>query len=152
MAEAIGASNISQIMDLQANAGNDLTPAYAIYENGNPVRVALFNFASDPSGANDITASVKIGGGALGANATPAQVKVKLVDLFRIHFSSRVLMLRFRYLAASSVAQKYNFTWAGQVIASFHLPHLTKLKGILPLRHLGTSLPRTAASWVTKAS
>jgi len=54
------------------------------------MRVALFNYVSDPTGASDYTASISISGGQM-----PAQVSVK-------------------YLAASSVAQKYNFTWAGQ--------------------------------------
>jgi len=96
MAEALGASNSSQVLDLNANGGNIFTPAYAIYEKGNPVRVALFNFVTDPSGASNITASIAIGGGQTGQpNAVPAQVTVK-------------------YLAASSVSQKGNFTWAGQ--------------------------------------
>lgn len=60
-------------MDLGANGGNEFTPAYAIYENGVPVRVALFNYITDPSGASDYTASVSVG------NATPASVKVKYV-------------------------------------------------------------------------
>ncbi|KAK0453921.1 glycoside hydrolase family 79 protein [Armillaria borealis] len=96
MAEAMGASNVSQILDLNANDGNIFTPAYAIYENGNPVRIALFNYITDSSGASTYTASISIGGGETGqANGTPAQVKVK-------------------YLLADSVSQKYNFRWAGQ--------------------------------------
>lgn len=78
MAEAFGASNQSQILDLNANDGNIFTPAYAIYENGTPVRVALFNYMTDPSGANDYTASISIDGDALGLpNAVPSSVKVK---------------------------------------------------------------------------
>ncbi|KAK0190675.1 glycoside hydrolase family 79 protein [Armillaria mellea] len=100
MAEAMGASNVSQILDLNANGGNIFTPAYAIYENGNPVRVALFNYITDPSGASTYTASISIGGGETGqANGTPAQVKVK-------------------YLLADSVSQKYNFRWAGQTFGN----------------------------------
>lgn len=100
MAEAMGASNVSQILDLNANDGNIFTPAYAIYENGNPVRVALFNYITDPSGASTYTASISIGGGETGqANGTPAQVKVK-------------------YLLADSVSQKYNFRWAGQTFGN----------------------------------
>lgn len=77
-AEALGASNASQVLDLNANNGNIYTPAYGIYENGNPVRVALFNFVTDPSGASDLTASIAIGGSGIGQpNASPAQVKVK---------------------------------------------------------------------------
>ncbi|KIK77729.1 glycoside hydrolase family 79 protein [Paxillus rubicundulus Ve08.2h10] len=89
VAEALGPSNKSQVLDLQMNGGNEFTPGYAIYENGQPTRLALINFVNDASGANDYTASISIAG------ATPAQVKVK-------------------YLSAASVVQKYNFTWAGQ--------------------------------------
>ncbi|KAF9234870.1 glycoside hydrolase family 79 protein [Melanogaster broomeanus] len=89
VAEALGPSNRSQVLDLQMNDGNEYTPGYAIYENGQPMRVALVNFVDDSSGASDYTASISISG------AVPAQVKVK-------------------YLSAKSVTQKYNFTWAGQ--------------------------------------
>ncbi|KAF5376683.1 hypothetical protein D9615_007846 [Tricholomella constricta] len=96
LAETLGPSNGTQVLDLNANDGDIHTPGYAIYENGNPVRLALFNFVTDPSGASDLTVSISIGGGQTGqANATPAQVKVK-------------------YLLASSVSQKGNYTWAGQ--------------------------------------
>lgn len=78
MAETLGASNTSQIMDLNANEANIYTPAYAIYENGNPTRVALFNYITDSSGASTYTASISIGGGDTGQdNATPASVRVK---------------------------------------------------------------------------
>ncbi|KAJ6554258.1 hypothetical protein B0H19DRAFT_1152984 [Mycena capillaripes] len=90
-AEAIGPSNTTQILDLQANGNNEFTPAYGIYEAGEPVRVALFNYITDPSGTSDVTAVISIDGG----NATPGQVKVK-------------------YLQAASVAQKGGYTWAGQ--------------------------------------
>lgn len=90
VAETLGSSNQSQVLDLGMNGGNEFTPGYAIYENGEPTRVALINFVSDPTGASDYTASISLAGG-----STPAQVKVK-------------------YLSASSVAQKWNFTWAGQ--------------------------------------
>ncbi|KXN92551.1 hypothetical protein AN958_05406 [Leucoagaricus sp. SymC.cos] len=96
MAEVLGASNKSQVLDLGANSGNQFTPAFAIYEDGNPVRVVLINFVSDSSGNSDLTAAISIGGGQTGqSNATPASVKVK-------------------YLRASSVSQKGNFTWANQ--------------------------------------
>lgn len=78
MAEALGPSNNSQIMDLNANSGNIFTPAYAIYEGGNPVRVALFNYITDPSGASDYTAAISVGGGDTGQEGiTPETVKVK---------------------------------------------------------------------------
>jgi len=71
VAETLGASNKSQIVDLNANTGNEFTPAYAVYESGTPVRVALFNYITDPSGASDYTATISVG------TTTPAQVKVK---------------------------------------------------------------------------
>jgi len=96
MAEALGASNGSQVLDLQANSDDLHTPAYGIYENGNPVRVALFNFMTDATGASDYTANIAIGGGNTGQTAaTPSSVKVK-------------------YLRAPSVGTKGNFTWGGQ--------------------------------------
>lgn len=88
MAEALGSSNTAQVVDLKANNFNNHTPAFAIYENGKPARVALFNYITDPSGLNAYTASI----GGAGVN----QVKVK-------------------YLTGSSVAQKHNISWAGQV-------------------------------------
>ena len=71
MAETIGSSNKSQIVDLDANNGNEFTPAYAVYEDGTPVRVALFNYVTDPSGASDYTATISTG------DSTLEQVKVK---------------------------------------------------------------------------
>jgi hypothetical protein len=80
MTEVLGASNKSQILDLNANSDNTFTPAYGIYEDGKPVRIALINFVTDSSGASDITASISVGGGSTGQpNTTPAQVKVKYV-------------------------------------------------------------------------
>ena len=76
MAEAMGPSNDTQVLDLAANNGSNYTPAYAFYEGGNPVRLALFNFNSDPSGASTATANVTINN-ADGSSATPSQVQVK---------------------------------------------------------------------------
>ncbi|KAF7307934.1 Glyco-hydro-79C domain-containing protein [Mycena kentingensis (nom. inval.)] len=89
MAEAIGPSNQTQVLDLHANNNNEFTPAYAIYDAGKPARVALFNYITDASGTSDVTAVISVG------DATPAAVKVK-------------------YLQAPSVAQKGSYTWAGQ--------------------------------------
>jgi hypothetical protein len=58
-------------VDLNANDGNEFTPAYAVYEDGTPARVALFNFVTDPSGASDYTATISVG------DSTPGQVQVK---------------------------------------------------------------------------
>lgn len=78
VAETLGTSNTSQIMDLQANNGSTYTPAYAVYENGECARLALFNFVTDPTGASTYTATFSVGGGSTGeTNATPASVQVK---------------------------------------------------------------------------
>ena len=78
VAETLGNSDASQIVDLQANAGNTYTPAYAVYENGGCARLALFNFVTDPTGASTYTATFSIGGSSTGGtNATPASVQVK---------------------------------------------------------------------------
>ncbi|KAJ7464342.1 hypothetical protein FB451DRAFT_1138730 [Mycena latifolia] len=93
MAEAMGPSNLTQVLDL--NITGVYTPAYGLYENGKPVRVAAFNYVDDPTGASDVTVAVSVAGG-----ATPAQVKVK-------------------YLLANSVSQKGGYTWAGQTFGGF---------------------------------
>ncbi|KAJ7478241.1 hypothetical protein FB451DRAFT_1556993 [Mycena latifolia] len=90
MAEALGPSNQSQVLDFPIDGVSEFTPVYAIYEDGVPKRVAVFNYIDDPSGANDVSAVISIAGATL-----PAAVKVK-------------------YLAATSVVQKGNITWAGQ--------------------------------------
>ncbi|KAJ7166857.1 hypothetical protein C8R46DRAFT_1271897 [Mycena filopes] len=90
MAEAIGPSNQTQVLNYGIDNLSSFTPIYGIYENGTPVRVAIVNYLDDPSGANDVHAVISIAGGTI-----PATVKVK-------------------YLAASSVVQKGGYTWAGQ--------------------------------------
>ncbi|KAJ7090786.1 hypothetical protein B0H15DRAFT_836879 [Mycena belliarum] len=90
MAEAMGPSNNTQVLDLQIQGLSAQTPVYGIYENGTPVRVAIVNYIDDPSGANDVKAVISIAGGTV-----PASVKVK-------------------YMAAESVVTKGNITWAGQ--------------------------------------
>ncbi|KAJ3981054.1 glycoside hydrolase family 79 protein [Lentinula detonsa] len=94
MAETIGPSNNSRILDLGANNGNIYTPAYAVYENNDPVRVALYNYITDSSGGSDYTASISVSGGQM-----PSQVRVK-------------------YLVAPSVSEKHNITWAGQTFGA----------------------------------
>jgi hypothetical protein len=80
MAETLGPTNTAQVIDLLPNNGNEFTPAYAIYENGKMARMALFNYMTDPSSANDYTATISLGGAAMGEqNETPAQVQVKYV-------------------------------------------------------------------------
>ncbi|KAJ6561989.1 glycoside hydrolase family 79 protein [Mycena capillaripes] len=100
VAEALGTSNQSRIIDLQMNGNNIYTPGYAIYDGEVLARLALFNYVTDPTGASAYTASFAIGGGDTGqANGTPAQVKVK-------------------YLVAPSVSTKENITWAGQTFGT----------------------------------
>lgn len=94
IAEAFGKTGNAQIVDLYSNSNNDNTPGYAIYENGNPVRVVLFNYIDDSTGANDYTANIAIGGQQTGqASTTPSSVQV-------------------RYMRAPSLGS-HNVTWAG---------------------------------------
>lgn len=98
MAEILGRSNQSQVIDLNVNNGELSTPGYAIYENGVPMRVALFNYLDDTSGAHDLKVAISIGGGETGQPATtPSSVRVK-------------------YLLAEHVTSKVNITWAGQTL------------------------------------
>lgn len=96
MSEVLGRSNKSQVIDLGVNDGNPSTPGYAIYEDGTPMKVALFNYLDDDTGAHDLNVAISIGGGQTGQPAsTPPSVRVK-------------------YLLADHVTVKTNFTWAGQ--------------------------------------
>ncbi|KIK68723.1 glycoside hydrolase family 79 protein [Collybiopsis luxurians FD-317 M1] len=96
IAEALGPSNLSQVLEVGAENQSIYTPNYVIYENGQPARMVLINFLSDSSGNSNYTANIQIGGGQTGQSvSTPSQVKVK-------------------YLTASSVSQKGGYTWAGQ--------------------------------------
>jgi hypothetical protein len=100
MAEVLGRSNQSQVMDLGVNGGNPSTPGYAVYENGTPMKVALFNYLDDESGAHHLSVAISIGGGETGQPAgTPPSVRVK-------------------YLLADHVTTKSNFTWAGQSLGA----------------------------------
>ncbi|KAF8644981.1 hypothetical protein AX16_008155 [Volvariella volvacea WC 439] len=101
MAEMLGASNQSQVLDLPT-PGN-FTPAYAIYEGGVAKRVGLFNYVSEPEGsqgANMVTVNIRVANSD-GSDALAGKQSVKV-----------------KYLSASSVAQKYNFTWAGQTFGN----------------------------------
>jgi hypothetical protein len=100
MSEIMGRSNRSQVIDLGVNNGEQSTPGYAIYENGTPMRLALFNYLDDSSGAHDLRVSISIGGGETGqAASTPPSVRVK-------------------YLLAEHVTSKVNITWAGQTLGT----------------------------------
>lgn len=92
LADAFGNSNSAQVID---QTQNTYQPIYAIYEKGTLSRVALFNYMTDPSGANDYTASVSVGGNGQ-PGSVPAQVKVK-------------------FLLADSVSTLFNITYANQV-------------------------------------
>lgn len=118
MAEAMGPNNASQIVDLTSNTN---TPIYAIFENGAPTKVALFNFVTDPTGASTYTATISIGGGSTGQNnATPSQAQVKYVLLPPSLLQEPLLKPPYhRYLLAESVSSQANFTWAGQVRSLF---------------------------------
>ena len=77
LAEAFGTTNTSQIIDLGANAGNDLTPAYAIYEQSTLAKLALINFMDDnQTGTNNLQVTVQVPGGA------PQSVQVKYASFF----------------------------------------------------------------------
>ena len=69
LAEAFGTSNTSQIVDLKANGGNNLTPAYAIYEQGVLSKVVLFNYMDGRS--NDLQVTIQL------PNGAPQSVQVK---------------------------------------------------------------------------
>lgn len=71
MAEALGKSNTSRVVDLSANGGNEFTPAYGIYEHDTLARVALVNFMQEQNGVGSYKATISIG------PTVPAQVKVK---------------------------------------------------------------------------
>ncbi len=85
VAETFGQSNKSQIIDLGLES--EYRPGYAVYEDGLPTRLALFNFVSDPSGASDYNAVYQPQGGNV-----PDHVSV-------------------RYMYAPSVSEKFNITW-----------------------------------------
>ncbi|TBU60016.1 hypothetical protein BD310DRAFT_976178 [Dichomitus squalens] len=96
VAEALGTSNTSRVVDLRANDGNEFTPAYAIYENDALARIALVNFMNEQDGAGSYNVMIAVGGDTVGeADATPPQVQVK-------------------YLLAPSVSEKDQITWANQ--------------------------------------
>ncbi|KAL7419236.1 hypothetical protein Q5752_006073 [Cryptotrichosporon argae] len=92
VAEALGSSNASQVVDMLQSADDMYNPVYAIYENGAPTRAVLFNYVTDASGASDYTATISL-------PSTPTNATV-------------------RYLRAPSVTEQYNITWAGQTLGT----------------------------------
>ena len=95
MAEALGSTNTSRVIDLWPNGGSIYTPGYAIYEGGNPARVVLFNYIDDVSGANDYTANIAIGGQQTGLQSTPPS------------------SVTVRYMRAPALGS-HEITWAGE--------------------------------------
>lgn len=79
MAETIGPTNTTQVLDVQANSNNIFTPAYAVYEHGTLVRALLMNYASDPSGASDIYVDL---GTVAGGTPLPSSVQVKYTHIY----------------------------------------------------------------------
>lgn len=74
MAETV--SNGSQVLDITASSNlSTSSPAYVIYENGQPVRIAVINYVTDPTGANNVQFTFAIGG------QVPSQVQVKYVSI-----------------------------------------------------------------------
>lgn len=100
LAEALGKSNTSQVVDLTGAIGSEFTPAYGVYENSQLSKVALFNYVDDLEGTrgpSDLQVTLSVPG-----SGVPGSVKVK-------------------YLDAKSVSSKYNITWAGQVESRYCL-------------------------------
>ncbi|KAG8988917.1 hypothetical protein FRB90_002499, partial [Tulasnella sp. 427] len=97
VAEALGKSGHSQVMDLQLDNNNENRAGYAIYEQGVATRAVFINYVSNP-GASDYTVQLAIGGQQTNLpSKTPLSVRVK-------------------YLRADSVSVKYNITWANQTM------------------------------------
>ncbi|KAJ7718224.1 hypothetical protein B0H14DRAFT_3170856 [Mycena olivaceomarginata] len=70
MAKAI--SNNTQVFNYGVADLTSFTPIYGIYENSTPVRVVVFSYLDDPSGANTVHAAISIAGATM-----PSSVKVK---------------------------------------------------------------------------
>ncbi|KAL7413310.1 hypothetical protein BDY24DRAFT_389626 [Mrakia frigida] len=105
MAEAFGSTNTSQVVDISPaydatvasteQLVNNNFPAYAIYENNVPTKLAFINFVSN-IGVSDYDAVINIGGITEGTTrTTPTEVYV-------------------RYLRANSTLEMYDIRWAGQ--------------------------------------
>ncbi|CEL63639.1 hypothetical protein RSOLAG1IB_10917 [Rhizoctonia solani AG-1 IB] len=110
IAELFGKSGKSRIMDLNPNNGENLTPGYVVYEDGQPTRMLLINYVDDPSGGHDVWVRIQIGGGETQQPpASPAQIRVK-------------------YFEAPSVSFKGNMTWAGQTLGN-HFESDGRLQG-----------------------
>ncbi|EJF60214.1 hypothetical protein DICSQDRAFT_155951 [Dichomitus squalens LYAD-421 SS1] len=88
VAEALGTSNTSRVVDLHANHGNETMHALA--------RIAPVNFMNEQDGAGSYNVTISVGGDTVAeADATPPQVQVK-------------------FLLAPTVSEKDQITWANQ--------------------------------------
>ena len=112
----------SQIIDLNANGKNNFTPAYAIYEKGKLSKVALINFMDDKQkGTNNLEVTLQL------PNGAPRSVQVKYVETspsppFGDWLIDPFLKKFYRYLSATSVSDRDNITWAGQVNKKRQIP------------------------------
>lgn len=142
VAETLGKSGKAQILDLDANGGNEFTPAYAVYENGQPVRIALFNFITDPSGASSYTATISVG------SATPGQVKVKYVRYVGRSYDNANIALQVPFCGIRFTEGQLHLGWPGKFVFStpfLHSPYVT----CVCHRHLAETLPPMAGLQVT---
>jgi len=92
--EALGSSNKSQVLDLGANGNNEFTPAYGIYEDGQPTRVVLINYMTAANGGADLTVNLQMPQG----------------------MATNAVTVRYLQSPTNSVSDKTNFTWAGQTL------------------------------------
>jgi hypothetical protein len=86
IAEALGSTNTSQVVDYSQDRADDSHPAYLIYENGSPARVVLFNYLSDTTGAADYVATIQVPG-----------LNIDHVTV--------------RYLSAPTISEQYDIYW-----------------------------------------
>jgi len=110
MAEAMGQSNATRVIDMGANDHNIYTPAYAIYEHGTLARILLFNYVTDPSGDSDLDITLNLGGLRMGTSGVQVKYLSTEYSFCCVLFDGP----SFRYLSAGSTAQKGNITWGGQ--------------------------------------
>ena len=105
IAETFGSKNIAQVVDISPTFDNNVEsdektignnfPAYAIYENNVPTKLAFLNYVNAP-GTADYSAVIQVGGITEGsAKTTPTEVYV-------------------RYLNANATTEMFDITWAGQ--------------------------------------
>lgn len=104
VAEALGQTGHARVADLNANAGNQYTPGYVIYEDNQPVRLVLLNYMSDTTGASDYTASVQ---------TSASQVQVRYVATEHEVSSAKRTCAQVPDCAASQLEDKHHLRRAG---------------------------------------